>query len=478
MPTVGLSMIVKNGGETLRPCLESAREIVSQIVIADTGCTDNTCDIAHEFGATIVSVPWENHFANARNAALAPVTTDWVLVLDADEELDRGTQRRIPELLTESGVGGYLTPIRNYMPTRFSRGWDRVSVPNDFQHERAKSAPSFFVHENCRLFRRHPEIYFAGRVHELVEDQIRGCGLKLEIASFFIHHFGQLVEQEARTRKAGFYHDLLRRKVEDHPDDTGAWIQLGLHEFEFFNQTDEALRCFERALALKPDAPEAWLFTAMVYARLQRYQEALEALERDQRTGGSYALREDLKGDALTGLGRFREARLSYRRALKPCKDNPLVESKLGYVEVHLGQKNTGLTLLRRAAKGAPNIYVVQDRLMKACIVAGRLSEAAEVAERCAEELSHPRLFLRAASIRARLQQWDRTLEILQHGLERFPEVAELQAAYAETRAKHPNFSGSGGTAERTILPTPSGFSVQGNPPQVTDVLQEAKFKS
>ena len=67
--------------------------MVSQIVIADTGSTDNSADIARQHGATVVSVPWENHFANARNAALAHMQTDWVLVLDADEELDeRGAE--------------------------------------------------------------------------------------------------------------------------------------------------------------------------------------------------------------------------------------------------------------------------------------------------------------------------------------------------------------------------------------------------
>jgi len=197
-------MIVKNGGETLRPCLESARELVSQIVIADTGSTDSTCDIAREFGATVVSFPWENHFANARNAALAPMTTDWVLVLDADEELDAAAGQNLPPLLGASGVGGYVTPIRNYMPLRFSRGWDRVSVANDCPHPRARSAASYLVHENCRLFLRHPQIHFSGRVHELVEPQIKTTGLRLENANFFIHLFGQLVDEEARASKRVF----------------------------------------------------------------------------------------------------------------------------------------------------------------------------------------------------------------------------------------------------------------------------------
>src|SRR6202051_5190164 len=98
MSTVGLSMIVKNGGDDLRLCLRSVAGLVSQIVIADTGSTDNTLAIAQEFGATVVSFPWTNHFADARNAALEPITTDWVLVLDADEELSPEAASGVPAL--------------------------------------------------------------------------------------------------------------------------------------------------------------------------------------------------------------------------------------------------------------------------------------------------------------------------------------------------------------------------------------------
>jgi len=431
MPTLGLSMIVKNEAGTIRLCLESARDLVSQVVIADTGCTDNTCDIAREFGATIISFPWQSHFANARNAALAEMATDWVLVLDADEELDRDAKPRLPDLLNSSKVGGYVTPIRNYMPNRFNRGWDRVGVPNDYRHERARKAPSYIEHENCRLFRKHPRIYFTGRVHELVEPQIRTLGLDLVVAPFLIHHFGQLVNEEAREKKRVFYLDLLRSKAEEKPDDPVAWTQLGLHKFECFNQPEEALICFERALALQPTAPETWLFKGMVFLKLERYQQALDALEHDQRKGSSLALREELRGDALYGVGRHKEARMAYCRSLKASK-NPLLESKLGYTEVKLGQKNTGLSRLRHAARVVPDVHAVHDRLMKGCIMAGKLAEAADVAENFTHVMGHPKLFLRAASIRAQLKQWSQADEILSRGLQLFPESLEIQESRSE----------------------------------------------
>ena len=445
MPTVGLSMIVKNAADTIRPCLESAHKVVSQIVVADTGCTDNTCDIAREFGATMLRVPWQNNFADARNAALAPMTTDWVLVLDADEELDHDTARNIPALLTATDVGGYVTPIRNYMLSKFNRGWDRLGVPNDYRHPRAKNAPSYIAHENCRIFRRRPEIYFTGRIHELVEPQVIALGLKLQIANFFIHHFGQLVGQEAREKKNAFYLDLLRAKTQEKPDDPAAWTQLGLHEFECFNRAEEALRCFDCALTLQPASPEAWLFKGMVLVKLERYQEALNALEGDTRKGSSSALREDLRGDSLYGVGRYKEARMAYHRAMKCSGKNPLLESKLGYTEVKLGQKNTGLARLRHAARLAPDLHPNNDRLMKGCIIAGRLEEAAEVAERFTHIMGHPKLFLRAASLRAQLKQWSQAEDTLSRGLQLFPESPELRVAQAEAASKRlesdPQFS-------------------------------------
>src|SRR5580704_10477083 len=99
MPSLGLAMIVKNGAETLRNCIASVSGIVDQIVIADTGSTDGTVQLAGELGAAVFDFPWQDDFAQARNAALRALTTDWVLVMDDDEELDPKARDKIPALL-------------------------------------------------------------------------------------------------------------------------------------------------------------------------------------------------------------------------------------------------------------------------------------------------------------------------------------------------------------------------------------------
>src|SRR5882724_11729244 len=98
-PQLALTMIVRNGGQDLSRCLESVRGIVDEIVIADTGSTDGSVAVAQSFGATVISIPWESDFAAARNSALQHTSADWVLVLDADEQLDTQAQAQIADAL-------------------------------------------------------------------------------------------------------------------------------------------------------------------------------------------------------------------------------------------------------------------------------------------------------------------------------------------------------------------------------------------
>src|ERR1035438_9757392 len=82
---LSLAMIVKNEARCLARCLQSIRGIADEIIVADTGSTDDTIKIASQSGAKVTHCDWTNDFAAARNSALAQVGGDWILVLDADE---------------------------------------------------------------------------------------------------------------------------------------------------------------------------------------------------------------------------------------------------------------------------------------------------------------------------------------------------------------------------------------------------------
>ncbi len=83
--TVSLCMIVKDEEEVLPRCLGGAAEMVDEIVIVDTGSTDQTLRIARRYTRNIYTVPWENDFSKARNFAFGKATGEYLLWLDADD---------------------------------------------------------------------------------------------------------------------------------------------------------------------------------------------------------------------------------------------------------------------------------------------------------------------------------------------------------------------------------------------------------
>lgn len=85
--TISLCMIVKNESHNLHRCLKSVQGFVNQIIVVDTGSEDNTVEIARSYGAEVHFFEWCDDFAAARNYSLSFATGDWILILDADEEL-------------------------------------------------------------------------------------------------------------------------------------------------------------------------------------------------------------------------------------------------------------------------------------------------------------------------------------------------------------------------------------------------------
>ena len=80
-------MIVRDEEKNLVRCLKSVVPVVDELIIVDTGSKDNTIDIAKEFGAKVFLFEWCDDFAAARNESLKHATGDWILQLDADDEL-------------------------------------------------------------------------------------------------------------------------------------------------------------------------------------------------------------------------------------------------------------------------------------------------------------------------------------------------------------------------------------------------------
>ncbi|MGL4849051.1 MAG: tetratricopeptide repeat-containing glycosyltransferase family 2 protein [Clostridium sp.] len=143
--TISLCVITRNNESTIEKCLSSVQSLVQEIIIVDTGSTDNTLAICEKFNANIFSIPWEDNFSKARNTALNLATKDFILVLDSDEFLPPETCTRIKKNLNERDCKAYSLLINNL----------NSNIPMN--------------HGLTRLFINDKEIYFEHRIHEQID---------------------------------------------------------------------------------------------------------------------------------------------------------------------------------------------------------------------------------------------------------------------------------------------------------------------
>lgn len=440
VPDLALSMIVRNEAATLRRCLESVRGVVQQIVVADTGSTDETLQIAREFGAEVLSTSWENDFAAARNRALEPVRSRWVLSLDADELLDPGSAAELAQLTSSSsssdssGFAAYQVSIRNYLRSLEERIWDRPAQPNDGRLPAARAFPAYVDHQNVRLFRRDPQIYFVGRVHESVGPRVEALGLPLGRAGFLIHHFGLAAEEPVRARKNRFYRELGKQKVRELPENAQAHLELGLVELDQFGNLAEAQACFERACALNPRFGVAWFFAGVALLRRGAYREALRCLRRAEQCGHATPFVAEMRGDAHYNLGDFGAATRAYRQALSRTPGSAEVESKLGLALGRAGSGEEGLRLAREAVAHRPAAAELHDRLVQLLVFLERRTEAALAAENKLRSVAGSTAgdFLRAGSLWTGEGNWARATAVLHVGRQLHPGDPALNEALTE----------------------------------------------
>ena len=84
MISISLCMIVKNEEEVLARCLDSLKGLMDEIIIVDTGSTDNTKEIARKYTDLVYDFSWCDDFAAARNFSFSKATKDYIYAPDAD----------------------------------------------------------------------------------------------------------------------------------------------------------------------------------------------------------------------------------------------------------------------------------------------------------------------------------------------------------------------------------------------------------
>ena len=119
--TLSVAIITLNEEQNLPRTLASVR-FADEVILIDSGSTDRTLEIAASYkNVKVLSEPWKG-FSAQKNSAIEKCTSQWILSLDADEELSSELQIEIRTLLTEDPpADAYLLRRRNLFLNRWLR---------------------------------------------------------------------------------------------------------------------------------------------------------------------------------------------------------------------------------------------------------------------------------------------------------------------------------------------------------------------
>ena len=118
MITISLCMIVKNEEAVIARCLNSLKGIVDEIIIVDTGSTDNTKEIVKGFTDKVFDFKWIDDFSAARNCSFSKATKDYILWLDADDVILEEDREKFIQLKKE------LDPMIDIVMMKYNVGFD------------------------------------------------------------------------------------------------------------------------------------------------------------------------------------------------------------------------------------------------------------------------------------------------------------------------------------------------------------------
>lgn len=321
-------MIAKDEEANIGRALTSVASVADEMIVVDTGSRDRTASIAKEIGARVVKHEWRNDFSEARNFATGLAANDWVLHLDADEELDDADPARMADLLSSPRVDAYWCQLVN-------------------QTRRSSSAGAVGS-RSIRLFR--PAKYeYSGIIHEQAVPKQQGAANQ-QWSDLTILHWGYADPSKSEER-AKRNMTLLKRILADDPSNYMFRFYLGVELMNSRNYND-AIEEFRQAESLLPrDAHEhRALFLLNLCESLGRGGRVEEGLEYGERAAKIFPDYRDIiyiVGELNLMAGRLDQAADFFRQ----CAQMTKVSGK--YLSAREGLDKMALRKLRRLRAGS-----------------------------------------------------------------------------------------------------------------------------
>ena len=264
---ISLCMIVKNEENNLKRCLNSVKDLVDEIIILDTGSTDNTVAIASEYTSKIFYYDWCNDFSNARNNSLKYATKDFIFIMDADDELDPNDRDKFFNLknnLDDSETIYYFQTI-SHLSQAF----------NSYINSSTNLMP--------RLFKNNTKYYYKNALHEQLKSDVPLDELRKAILDIHIFHYGYLEDSSIDKIKFNRNISILEKQLLDEPNEPFHYFNLG-NEYCSIRNFEEALKYFLISYKdfdpCKGYSPRLILKLVICYYSLDKAPECFDMIEK------------------------------------------------------------------------------------------------------------------------------------------------------------------------------------------------------
>lgn len=229
---LSICMIVKNEEATLKKCLSKIQSFIDDIVIIDTGSTDNTKLVAAEFTDKIFDFKWCNDFSKARNYSISKAANDWILVLDADEYIVGFSEENVKQFINNKTNENRIGRI------------ERKNVMDD-----GGSSHNYTDRIN-RLFNKNFFCY-EGMIHEQLVFK-ENKSFETQWVDITVNHIGYIKEVLNRTNKLNRNIELLNEAIENNSKDPYLYFQLA-KSYYMLKDYKSAITYFNEALRFDLD---------------------------------------------------------------------------------------------------------------------------------------------------------------------------------------------------------------------------------
>lgn len=421
---LSLCMIVRDNERTIRPCLESIRPWVDEIIIVDTGSIDRTPEICREFGAQIFEFPWIDDFSAARNESLKHARGEWVFWMDSDDTIPESCGRGLRDLVHvqhAEQVGGFIIQV----------------------HCLHESDSQLTVVDHVKLFRNGIGVHFELPIHEQVIPSIRARNRVIEFTELYIEHHGSDPTPELRAQKLKRDFRILHKWERREPDHEFLLFNLGMTHDNVGNNeeaVDYLQRCIARSIPEHSHLRKAYAILASSLTQLGRTEESRHVCETGLKL---FAADKELLfrlGIAQSANQDFEAAVETYRQVLNESEHRHLTSIDpgiCGFKTRHnlavaldaLGRHDEALAewsmVLAEHSQFAPAIFGTTETLIET----GRVQDAQEQFSARIERPSLPIdywLNVRILYAQNAQKQESLALEYLKRGREKYPDSIEL----------------------------------------------------